>query len=232
MVAHLKRADGCHVQVGQSTAIRAIKAIVTCLCLLTDAPVSPWGAAVFRPSLASVVQRPGAWPAGQRILDTPADSTAPWGMNKRLVIEAIREELRRQFDLLKRASESARADATDEESRARSKYDTQGLEASYLAAGQAERAEELAATIATFGAAPFPPFTARDSIAEGALVETSLAGDVEWFLLAPCAGGMTVEVTGREITVLAPGAPLRKQLQGLKQGGQVKERQLTVKSIG
>lgn len=152
-------------------------------------------------------------------------------MNKRQVIEAAREELQRQFELLKRASNTARADATDEESRARSKYDTQGLEASYLAAGQAERAEELAATIATFNAAPFPPFTARDPITEGALVEASYGGDVEWFLFAPCAGGLSIEVKGKEVTVLAPGAPLRKQLQGLKKGDQIKERQLTVKSI-
>ncbi len=152
-------------------------------------------------------------------------------MNKRHVIAAIREELRHQFELVKRASDTARADATDEESRARSKYDTQGLEASYLAAGQAERAEDLAATIASFNAAPFPPFTGKDAIAEGALVEASYSGDSEWFLFAPCAGGLTVEVAGQEVTVLAPGAPLRKQLQGLKPGGQVKERRLTVKSV-
>lgn len=152
-------------------------------------------------------------------------------MNKRDVIDRIREELRRQFDLLKRASDSARTDATDEESRARSKYDTQGLEASYLAAGQAERAEDLATAISTFNAAPFPPFTAKDPIGEGTLVEASFGGDIEWFLLAPCAGGMTIEIKRKEVTVLGPGAPLRKQLQGLKKGDQVKERNLVVKSI-
>ena len=167
----------------------------------------------------------------EQVLDSSVGSTALWDMNKRLVIDAVREELRQQFELLKRASNTARADATDEESRARSKYDTQGLEASYLAAGQAERAEELAATMNTFNAAPFPPFTAQDSITEGALVEASFNDDTEWFLLAPCAGGLNVEVGGKEITVLAPGAPLRKQLQGLRNGGQVKERQLTVKSV-
>ncbi len=152
-------------------------------------------------------------------------------MNKRQVIQCVREELRRQFDLLKRASDTARADATDEESRAKSKYDTQGLEASYLAAGQAERAEEIAATITAFNAAPFPPFTAKDYIGEGALVEVSFAGEIEWFLLAPCAGGMTVKVNQKEVTVLAPGAPLRKQLQNLRKGAQLKERQMTVKSV-
>jgi hypothetical protein len=152
-------------------------------------------------------------------------------MNKRLVIQAVREELKRQFELLKRASDTARADATDEESRARSKYDTQGLEASYLAAGQAERAEDVAATITALNASPFPPFTAKDCIGEGALVEVDFGGEREWFLLAPCAGGLTVKVGGREVTLLAPGAPLRRQLQGLKKGGQVKERRMTVKSI-
>jgi len=164
-------------------------------------------------------------------IDTAGSTAAIAFVNKRDVIERIREELRRQFELLKRASDTARTDATDEESRARSKYDTQGIEASYLAAGQAERAEDLAATIAAFNAAPFPPFAAQDSIAEGALVEASFAGDTEWFLLAPCAGGMTVTIKGKEVTVLGPGAPLRKQLNGLNKGGLVKERQLVVKSI-
>lgn len=152
-------------------------------------------------------------------------------MNKRKVIDRFCAELRAQFDLLKRASETARVDATDEESRARSKYDTQGLEASYLAAGQAGRAEELAATIATFSAAPFPTFRQQDAIAEGALVETLLERERNWFLLAPCAGGLSINLDGAEITVLGPGAPLRRQLQGLKTGDRLKQPHLSIKSV-
>ena len=98
-------------------------------------------------------------------------------MNKRRVIDLVNEKLRAQFDLLKRASDSARLDATDEESRARSKYETQGLETSYLAAGQAARAEDVAATIIAFNAATFPPFNDKDPIAEGALVEADFSGE-------------------------------------------------------
>ena len=95
-------------------------------------------------------------------------------MNKRKVIDRIREELRAQFELVKRAADTAREDATDEESRARSKYETQGLEASYLAAGQAERAEEIAASMETLNAAPFTPYEELDPVGEGALVEVDL----------------------------------------------------------
>lgn len=152
-------------------------------------------------------------------------------MNKRDVVDAIRAELLRQFELLKRASNAAREDATDEESRAKSKYDTQGLEASYLAAGQADRAESLAQSIQTLNAEPFIPYTGKDPIGEGALVEADFSGDSEWFLLAPCAGGLTVKLGRREVTVLAPGAPLRRQLAGRKKGDVVKERNLKIKSV-
>ena len=126
-------------------------------------------------------------------------------MDKRKVIERFREEFRRQFEMLKRASDTAREDATDPESKAESKYDTQGLETSYLAAGQAERAEDLALALQAFNAEPFPPFPAKAPIAEGALVEIDFGGDTEWFLLCPCAGGMSVEFADSEITILGPG---------------------------
>lgn len=152
-------------------------------------------------------------------------------MDKRKVIERIREEFRLKFEKLKRASDSAREDATDEESKAKSKYDTQGLEASYLAAGQAERAEDLAIALQTFCSEPFPPFPAKSSIAEGALVEVDFGGDIEWFLLAPSAGGMSIPFDGQEVTILGPGAPLRAKLTGQKAGQKLKEPSLKIKSV-
>ena len=152
-------------------------------------------------------------------------------MDKRRVIERFREEFRRQFDMLKRASDTAREDATHAESRAEGKYDTQGLETSYLAAGQAERAEDLALALQSFNAEPFPPFPAKAPIAEGALVEIDFGGDIEWFLLCPCAGGMSVELDGSEITILGPGAPLRERINGQKSGKKLKDPDLKIKSV-
>jgi hypothetical protein len=152
-------------------------------------------------------------------------------MNKRQVINRVREELRARFELIKRAADTARQDATDEESRARSKYETQGLEASYLAAGQAERAEEIALAMQTLSAEPFPPYDEQDPIGEGTLVEVELAGEPEWFLLTPCSGGLTLSVEGTEVTLLSPGAPLREELMGLTVGSRLKSRNLIVRSV-
>ena len=152
-------------------------------------------------------------------------------MNKQEVVKLIREELQAQFELVKRAADSAREDATDEESRARSKYETQGLEASYLAAGQAGRAEEIALAMQTLNAEPFPSYGAGDPIGEGALVEVELAGEPEWFLFTPCSGGLTLDVDGTEVTLLSPGAPLREELLGLKKGALLASRKLTIRSV-
>lgn len=152
-------------------------------------------------------------------------------MNKRAVIQSIREEFQRQFDLLQRASRSAREDATDSESRASSKYDTQGLEASYLAAGQAERAEELALALQAFNAEPFPPFPSDAEISAGALVETRSNGVRDLFLLAPSAGGLSCEHEGLEVTLLGPTAPLRKKLLGKKVGAKIDQPPMTISGV-
>ena len=60
-------------------------------------------------------------------------------MDKFSVINKIIDELKVQLEVAKGASTEAASYATNAESRAESKWDTQGLEASYLAAGQAGR---------------------------------------------------------------------------------------------
>lgn len=152
-------------------------------------------------------------------------------VDKATVVERFRDKIREQFALLKGASDSAREDATDEESRARSKYETQGLETSYLAAGQAARAEELSEVAIAFNNAPFPPFPPGAPACEGALVAVDFAGERDWFLLAPTAGGMSIEIDGVEVTVLSPETPLRKELQGKREGDTIPARRLTIRAI-
>jgi hypothetical protein len=164
-------------------------------------------------------------------LDNGSNTSPICTVNKQLVIQQVRDELHARFDLVKRAADVAREDATDEESRARSKYETQGLEASYLAAGQAQRAEEIAQAMEALSAEEFAPVSDGDPIGEGALVEVDLAGETEWFLLTPCSGGLTLFMDGTEVTLLAPGAPLRDELIGLKKGDRVNTRKLEVRSV-
>ena len=134
------------------------------------------------------------------------------------LIAKILEGLKEQFERMKLAATDAKNAATDEDSRAESKYDTRGLEASYLAAGQAEQAEELAESIQTFEGLNLPNFEESDAIEAGALVEADLDGELVFYLLAPGAGGFTCEYLGCDLTVLAPGSPLRNKLEGRHAG--------------
>ncbi|MCB1098584.1 MAG: hypothetical protein KDN22_23630 [Verrucomicrobiae bacterium] len=136
-------------------------------------------------------------------------------MIKSTVIAAVRARLEQDLQRTLAAARATEAAATDPESRSEGKYDTRGLEASYLAAGQSEQVEELAKSLRLIGiSSNFPDFSPSDNIRSGALVEVDLAGERAMFLLAPAAGGLDVELDGIEVTVLAPGAPLRAKLDG------------------
>ena len=54
-------------------------------------------------------------------------------MNKAILIQHIVEKLTVDISLYLKAASAARAEATHEQSKAENKYDTRGLEASYLA---------------------------------------------------------------------------------------------------
>ena len=60
-------------------------------------------------------------------------------MNKTTVHQLIIDKLRIDLDVAERAAQTAYETATHEENVAENKYDTLGLEASYLATGQARR---------------------------------------------------------------------------------------------
>ena len=125
------------------------------------------------------------------------------------LIHKVREQYRRAVEALEGAHEAA----TGEDTKAESKYDTRGLEASYLAAGQAEQADELSRALHALENFDFPDFDLDDPIANGALVELDQDGDSVFYLLAPAGGGNTIELdTGETITVLGPASPLRSQL--------------------
>jgi len=152
-------------------------------------------------------------------------------MTKQEILERVRAQLRGQLARAVAASQEAREEATDEESRAESKYDTHAIEASYLAAGQAERAEELALAIQAFGVTEFPDFAPNAPIAVGALVAVDFAGERVYYLLAAAAGGTSCEVDGHELTVLAPSAPLAAKLLGARAGEILSEPPLKIISV-
>ena len=143
-------------------------------------------------------------------------------MNKRVLIKKIVARLTEELQVYFRAAHASRAEATHEQSKAESKYDTRGLEASYLARGQSKHAVELEAAIAEFEKLGARKFADGDAIAVGALVELEHGGESSIYFLGPRAGGTEVVHENQEVLVITPQSPLGAQLMEKKQGDQPK----------
>lgn len=139
-------------------------------------------------------------------------------MPKPELLARILERLRAELDLLTRAALATHAEATHEENKAEDKYDTRGLEASYLAHGQSRAAEEAADAVAQFQALVLRDFAPGEAIALGALVRLQ---DGSRYFLGPRAGGTEVEADGKTVMVVTPSSPLGRQLVGRRQGDQI-----------
>lgn len=142
----------------------------------------------------------------------------PGNMNKRALIQKIIKQLTSELEVYFRAAQNSRAEATHEQNKAESKYDTRGLEASYLARGQSKQAAELEAAITEFGKLEVRKFAASEPIDVGALLELEIGGDKSLYFLGPRAGGTEVVQDKKEILVITPQSPLGAQLLNKKQG--------------
>ena len=130
---------------------------------------------------------------------------------KAVIIEALTHDLHTAMN----AASSARDTATSKESIAENKYDTFGLEASYLAHGQSQRALDLQQSINRYKALAFKDFHPDDAIDITCLVSLIDQDDVErWFFIGPTGGGLKVKWQTRDITVITPDTPLGSQLMG------------------
>ena len=139
-------------------------------------------------------------------------------MNKSSVFSAVLTRLRSELEVRRAAADSARAEATSDQSKSENKYDTRGLEASYLARGHALSTAELEADVAVLDGFALPVAAAGGRVEPGTLVETAIAGGTDWYFLLPCGGGREVECEGARITVVTPASPMGSKLMGLRAG--------------
>jgi transcription elongation GreA/GreB family factor len=139
-------------------------------------------------------------------------------MNKRALIRKITARLTEELAVYFRAAQASRAEATHEQSRAENKYDTRGLEASYLARGQSKQAAEIQSAIAAFEKLDARKFGAGEAIDVGAFVELEFDGETMAYFIGPRAGGTEVLHDKREVLVITPQSPLGEQLLGKQQG--------------
>lgn len=138
-------------------------------------------------------------------------------MNKTTILQALLVELENDLRRLQAANEDASSGATHAESRAETKWDTCGLEASYLARGHALQFKALAANVCELRAFTIPVYTGQP-IGLGALIEVEQGRERMFFFLLPCGGGVDVTVEGVEVTVITPESPVGAVLLDKKEG--------------
>jgi transcription elongation GreA/GreB family factor len=139
-------------------------------------------------------------------------------VKKSALVQKIIAQLDAELEGYARSARAAHAEATDEQSKAENKYDTRGLEASYLAHGQSRQAAETSEALEQFAALPLRDFGAGDLIELGALVELETKSGTGSYFLGPRAGGMEIKQGKHAVLVITPHSPLGQQLVGKKQG--------------
>ena len=136
-------------------------------------------------------------------------------MNKTAVHRLMLDKLEIDLDVLQRAAQTAYEAATHAENIAENKYDTLGLEASYLATGQARRVEEIRQALKNCQAMTLAPYRAAQGIQIGVLVNLQAEnGSGQWLFLAPDAAGLKLDHDGCMVTVITPRSPLGAALLG------------------
>ena len=145
-------------------------------------------------------------------------------VNKRAIVEKIIAQLSSELETYAQSARSAHAEATDEQSKAENKYDTRGLEASYLARGQSRQAAEVAEAIEHFTKLELREFATDEGIDVGALIELETPTARAFYFLGPRAGGTEIVAGKKEIWVITPQSPLGQQLMGRKRGEQISGR--------
>ncbi len=132
-------------------------------------------------------------------------------MNKSHVIQALINELQHSLSRMKAANAQAKENATDSESRAETKWDTSGLEASYLARGYAKQFEDTVKQLEILRNLELASLPA-DQVALGSLVQVQTGDYRDWLFVLPCCGGMEVNMEGTDVTIITPESPLANQL--------------------
>jgi transcription elongation GreA/GreB family factor len=139
-------------------------------------------------------------------------------MNKRDLIKQIVAVLAENLSILDKAARASHFEATHESSKAENKYDTRGLEAAYLAGGQARAVKEIIDAIKLYEAMNPRDFGPGAPIDVGAVVELKTERDCSSYFIGPKSGGLEVTFKKKEIIVITPQSPLGENLMGKKVG--------------
>ncbi len=135
-----------------------------------------------------------------------------------MLIEHFKSKIAEELKAITDAAKNTYDIATHEENKPENKYDTRGLEASYLAGAQAQRVSDMKDVLIVFENFKIKDFTDQDAIGPTALVEVCLNEKTSFVLIMPKGGGQSTLFEGQAIQVITPDSPLGRTLIGKHTG--------------
>lgn len=141
-------------------------------------------------------------------------------INKTRLVQAVIEQLSHDLEVLFTAAKTAHEAATHEENAPDNKYDTLALEASYVAQGQANRAQQLRKSIELYKQLKFHGSHHEVQLASLVTLE-SADGSAKMLFIGPVEGGLKIVQFDKEIVVITPGSPMGRELLGRSSGDTV-----------
>ena len=142
-------------------------------------------------------------------------------LNKQKIVTAIVAQLAEGLAAIIKSATAAHGGAVHEDAVAKSKYDTHGLELSYLAGAQFERANVLRALMTQYQEWQLKDFSAEDPIDLSAFIVLKGRDESQFFFLGISGVSLNVLVDGIAIRVITPQSPLGEHLLGLYEGDEL-----------
>ena len=141
-------------------------------------------------------------------------------MNKPEILQRIMAQLTQDLEVFITAAKAAHEASINVENIPDNEYDTLALEASYVAQGQANRAQEIRRSIETYKQLPL--MSDGEVIRLASLVTIATGDGAEKVVfIGPREGGLKITYHKTEIMVITPASPLGKELLGKSLGDTV-----------
>jgi transcription elongation GreA/GreB family factor len=138
---------------------------------------------------------------------------------KRSLLASLVAHVEGEIATMRKAAYDAAEAATHAEAKPENDKDTRALEASYLAAGQAERVRVLETALKHLTGLDLKDIGTTTPICASAIVTLEDDEGVRtMFFMSPHGGGVRLELEGQPVQVVTPQSPLGKALLGRLHG--------------
>lgn len=142
-------------------------------------------------------------------------------MDKQEVIAHIKRILNENLEVAKKSYDLSKNDLTELPTRNESRYDTMGIETSWLADGLADRISELERDIYEIDKLKIPANKNIVLICSLVYLKNITDNKDEKYIILPAGGGQEIPYNGTPIQIISNNAPLSQSLFGKKKGDRV-----------